>query len=62
MAKKTDSNEQVDNRNSSVEEKRTGITPATELEGKDGLPTVDAGYSADQVVTEFSELEQRRII
>jgi hypothetical protein len=60
-AEKNDSNEQLEDRNGS-EERQTGITPAAEVEGKEGLRTVDAGYSADQVVTEFSELEQRRII
>jgi hypothetical protein len=60
-AEKNDSNEQLEDRNGS-EEKQTGITPAAEVEGKEGLRTVDAGYSADQVVTEFSELEQRRIM
>jgi hypothetical protein len=60
-AEKNDSNGQLEDRNGS-EERQTGITPAAEIEGKEGLRTVDAGYSADQVVTEFSELEQRRII
>jgi MFS transporter, ACS family, DAL5 transporter family protein len=62
MADKTEVSEQLEDRNGSDEEKQTGIAPVPELEGKEGLRTVDEGYSPDQVVTQFSELEERRIM
>lgn len=60
MADKTE--DQVENRNDSEEEKQTGISALGEVEGKEGLRTVDEGYSPDQVVSEFSEAEERRIM
>jgi hypothetical protein len=52
MAEKNDSNEQLEERNGSNEEKQTGVKPigdAAELE-------------ANQVLTEFTEEEARTII
>jgi hypothetical protein len=61
MAEKNESNEQLEDRNGG-EEKQVGIQPNPEIEGKDGLRTVDAGLSPDQVISEFSEQEGARIM
>jgi hypothetical protein len=58
MAGKNDSNEQLEDRKGSDEEKQTGVQPATEFEGnKVGLRTVNEGFSPDQVVAEVDEAE-----
>jgi len=49
MAEKTDSNEQLEERNVSEEEKQTGVKPAPEVD-------------ADQVLGQYSELEEARIM
>jgi hypothetical protein len=62
MAEKADSNEHLEDRKGSDEEKQTGVQPATEFERKVGLRTVDEGFSPDQVVAEVDEAEGRRIL
>jgi hypothetical protein len=62
MAEKTDSNEHVEDRKGSDEEKKTGVQPAPGFEGKIGLRTMDEGFSPDQVVAEVDEAEGRRIL
>lgn len=52
MAEKNDSNEQLEERNVSEEEKQTGIKPTTDA----------AEVEANQVLTEFTEEEGRAII
>jgi hypothetical protein len=52
MAEKNDSNEQLEERNVSEEEKQTGIKPTTDA----------AEAEAHQVLTEFTEEEGRAII
>ena len=52
MAEKNDSNEQLEERNVSDEEKQTGIKSTRD----------DAEVEANQVVAEFSEEEGRAII
>jgi len=61
MTEKNESNEHLEDRNGS-EEKQVRTYPNPEIEGKDGLRTVDAGLSPDQVQSEFSELEGQRIM
>jgi hypothetical protein len=62
MAEKKDSNEHLEDRKGSDEEKQTGVQPAPEFEGKIGLRTLDEGFSPDQVVAEVDEAEGRRIL
>jgi hypothetical protein len=62
MAEKADSNEHLEDRKGSNEEKQTGVQPVPEFEGKTGLRTVDEGFSPDQVVAEVDEAEGRRIL
>jgi len=49
MAEKTDSNEQLEERNVSEEEKQTGVKPAAEVD-------------AEHVLGEFSPLEESAIM
>lgn len=57
MAEKQD----AENVEYGASEKEMGL--ATDADGKDGaLRTVDAGYSAEQVVSAFSQKDSRRIM
>jgi hypothetical protein len=46
----------------SSEEKHIGVSPSPDLEVKDGLRTVDAGLSADQVLAQFEEQNSKRVL
>ncbi len=62
MTPKSDNIQHSEDHDGSDEEKQAGIQSDLQLEGKDVLRTVDAGFSPDQVVAEVSEAEGRRVL
>jgi hypothetical protein len=46
----------------SSEEKQIAVSPSPDIEVKDGLRTVDAGLSADQVLAQLEERDSKRVL